>query len=78
MRAKPTEAMEKKMKSLSTKPVKVFAAVLAAVVTAAVFGSFEIVEYTEMSRMQDAAARAEPANHTVKLAPIVVTSSRAV
>jgi FlaG/FlaF family flagellin (archaellin) len=68
--------MELNMKSLSSKPVKVLAAVLAAVVTTAVFGSFETIEYTEAARIQAAQAKAARSINTVKLEPIVVTAQR--
>lgn len=66
------------MKSLSSKPTKVFAAVLAAVVTTVIFGSIETIEYTEAARLQNAATKAALATQTVRLETIVVTAPRAV
>jgi FlaG/FlaF family flagellin (archaellin) len=69
--------MRKIMKSLSSKFTKLFAVTLAAVVTTVIFGSFEMVEYAEAARLQNAAAKAELASKTVKLDTIVVTAHRA-
>jgi hypothetical protein len=64
------------MKSLTTKSTKLFAVTLALAVNAAIFGSFDIAEYTEAARLQSAAAKASLASETVKLDAIVVTARR--